>query len=158
MHQVEPLGLNIFRKEEFIMAALEIKNNGWNVHISLDNLSNSEIGEIFRTISEEGFNWANFSIGDDLWFEGDLSLTCMFIQKEYKHMTFMKITTLEKFCLALENGDEFDFLHDEETYAQLTKQDMRSIIANMLTVIEAKDLSGNIIEEIIKDIRMYAVR
>ena len=70
MHQVEPLGLNIFRKEEFIMAALEIKNNGWNVHISLDNLSNSEIGEIFRTISEEGFNWANFSIGDDLWFEG----------------------------------------------------------------------------------------
>lgn len=72
-------------------------------------------------------------------------------------MTFMKLTTLEKFCMALENGDEFDFLHDEETFAQLTKQDMRTIIANMLTVIETKDLSGNIIEEIIADIRKYAV-
>lgn len=139
------------------MATLEIKNNGWNVHIGLDKLSNSEIGEICKTISEEGFNWANFYTGDDLWFEGDLNLTCVFVQKEYKHMTFMKLTTLEKFCMALENGDEFDFLHDEETYAQLTKQDMRTIIANMLTVIEIKDLSGNIIEEIINDIRKYAV-
>lgn len=139
------------------MATLEIKNNGWNVHIGLDKLSNSEIGEICKTISEEGFNWANFYTGDDLWFEGDLNLTCVFVQKEYKHMTFMKLTTLEKFCVALENGMEFDFLHDEETYSQLTKQDMRTIIANMLTVIDTKDLSGNIIEEIIKDIRMYAV-
>lgn len=139
------------------MATLEIKNNGWNVHIGLDKLSNSEIGEICKTISEEGFNWANFYTGDDLWFEGDLNLTCVFVQKEYKHMTFMKLTTLEKFCVALENGMEFDFLHDEETYSQLTKQDMRTIIANMLTVIDTKDLSGNIIEEIINDIRKYAV-
>ena len=140
------------------MTTLEIKNNGWNVHISLEKLNTCEIGTIFKEIAEEGFHWRNFIKGDDLWFDGDINLTCTYIDAEYSIIKFEKLTVLEKFCVALENGMEFDFLHDEETYSQLTKADMRTIISNMLTVIECKEsTSAKILEEIVGDIRKYAV-
>lgn len=140
------------------MTTLEIKNNGWNVHISLEKLNTCEIGTIFKEIAEGDFYWRSFIKGDDVRFDGDINLTCTYIDEEYSIIKFEKLTVLEKFCVALENGVEFDFLHDEETYSQLTKADMRTIIANMLTVIECKESIGtNILEEIIDDIRKYAV-
>jgi hypothetical protein len=141
------------------MTNLEILKNGWNVHISFDKLKNYEICTVVKEIAEENYHWENFCTGDDLWFDGDANLTCTFKDTEKHVIRFERLTALEKFCVALENGMEFDFLHDEETYSQLTKADMRSIIANLLTVIETKETLGTqILEETVKDIRGYAVK
>ena len=140
------------------MTNLEILKNDWYVRISLDKLKNYELCTVIKEIAEENYHWENFCAGDDLWFGGDVTLTCIFKDTEKRVIEYKHLTALEKFCVALENGMEFDFLHDEETYSQLTKADMRSIIANLLTVIETKGtLSKQILEETVKDIRRYAV-
>ena len=141
------------------MTNLEILKNDWYVRISLDKLKNYEICTIVKEIAEENYHWENFCAGDDLWFDGDANLTCTFKDTEKRVIEFEHLTALEKFCVALDNGMEFDFLHDEETYSQLTKADMRSIIANLLTIIEMKGTFGKqILEETVKDIRRYAVK
>ena len=141
------------------MTNLEILKNDWYVRISLDKLKNYELCTVVKGIAEENYHWENFCAGDDLWFDGDVNLTCTFKDTEKRVTEFEHLTALEKFCVALENGMEFDFLHDEETYSQLTKADMRSIIANLLTIIEMKGTLGKqILEETVKDIRRYAVK
>lgn len=118
------------------MATLEIKSNGWSVKISLDALDTYEVGAVVKEISSSSFNWENFSKGDDLWFEGDLNLTCTHTDKNNKTITFLHLKPIEKFCIAMESGNGIAFMDDEESYPQLSGNDMRKIISAMLEVID----------------------
>lgn len=91
------------------MTNLEILKNDWYVRISLDKLKNYEICTIVKEIAEENYHWENFCAGDDIWFDGDANLTCTFKDTEKRVIEFKHLTALEKFCVALENGMEFDF-------------------------------------------------
>lgn len=136
------------------MAILAIRSNNWNVHISLEKLNTFEIGTVFEDIAGENYNWGNFHKGDDLWFDGDVNLTCTFIDKGSRIIKFDNLTTLEQFCIALENGKEYDFLYEKGLYPQLSRKDMETIIVCLLDIIGTKESVGTqILEETISEIR-----
>jgi hypothetical protein len=130
-----------------------IRNNGWNVHINLDGIDDEILGGIVREIAEEDFYWENFCKCDDLWFnDGGISLTCTFVNKFSKHITFQALPVMEKFCLYLTSRKGADFIQGFDTADTLDKTDLRRIVLKMIEAVENPNPGTDIWAEVKKSL------
>ena len=68
---------------------IQLENNSYTVKIGLKNLDYSQLPDLLEMLRENAYNWNNFSVNSDLWFEdGYQKLSCIDFSVDNKTIVF----------------------------------------------------------------------